>query len=420
MTAKPKFSGYSQAFLAALITFTIGMSYGAYSMLILPLAERLNISTAAAGIPGTVETFAAFGLGLLGAGTLIKKWTARRCILIGALVASAFCGAYLYLPTLFLVGVYEAVVGFTQSFGYSVGMAAFIRQWFIEKREMVLGVATAAIGFGSAAGTFLYGVIETNMGTGAVAIGFGCLGVLCLIIYLFFLRTPDQLGQKPLGWEKAEALAAAEGKAGGVDFGIEFKDALKSPSLYLIMGSCLLWALAMVTTPYLATILMTNGMDTMGAANYSSISNLAVAGMALLLGTLTSKLGPKSYVVTAFGAGILGLVTLQMWTATQSSAILFIASILMGGGYVVGNTYAPMVTTKVFGNKAYDQIIPLVFGMRCVGLGVGVLLLPGIADKTGSWTLSLYLAMGMMVVAIFIGLLALKLAPMNKLHAAKD
>ena len=47
-------------------------------------------------------------------------------------------------------------------------------------------------------------------------------------------------------------------------------------------------------------------------------------------------------------------------------------------------------------------------------------LLPGIADKTGSWTLSLYLAMGMMVVAIFIGLLALKLAPMNKLHAAKD
>ena len=257
------------------------------------------------------------------------------------------------------------------------------------------------------------------MGTGAVAIGFAGLGVLCLIIYLFFLRTPDQLGQKPLGWEKAEALAAAEGKSGGVDFGIDFKDALKSPSLYLIMGSCLLWALAMVTTPYLATILMTNGMDTMGAANYSSISNLAVAGMALLLGTLTSKLGPKSYVVTAFGAGILGLITLQMWTTTQSSAILFIASILMGGGYVVGNTYAPMVTTKVFGNKAYDQIIPLVFGMRCVGLGVGVLLLPGIADKTGSWTLSLYLAMGMMVVAIFIGLLALKLAPMNKLHTAQ-
>ena len=42
MTNQPKFSGYFQAFLAALMTFTCGMSYGAYSLLIVPLSERLG------------------------------------------------------------------------------------------------------------------------------------------------------------------------------------------------------------------------------------------------------------------------------------------------------------------------------------------------------------------------------------------
>lgn len=42
MTNQPKFSGYFQAFLAALMTFTCGMSYGAYSLLIVPLSERRN------------------------------------------------------------------------------------------------------------------------------------------------------------------------------------------------------------------------------------------------------------------------------------------------------------------------------------------------------------------------------------------
>lgn len=54
--------------------------------------------------------------------------------------------------------------------------------------------------------------------------------------------------------------------------------------------------------------------------------------------------------------------------------------------------------------------------MRCVGLGVGVMLLPSLAEQQGDWTLPLMLAIGMMVVAIIMGLLAMQLAPMRKLH----
>ena len=91
--------------MAALITFTCGMSYGAYGMLIVPLSQRLGCSITAAGIPATVETLAAFAGGMLIGGKLIEKWTARRCILIGGLIACVFVASYIYLPSLFLLCV---------------------------------------------------------------------------------------------------------------------------------------------------------------------------------------------------------------------------------------------------------------------------------------------------------------------------
>lgn len=417
MTTQPKFSGYFQAFLAALMTFTCGMSYGAYSLLIVPLSERLGCSLTAAGFPATVETFASFLVGLFGGGILIEKFTARRCVLIGSLVACVFVAGYLYLPSLVLVCIFEAIVGASMAFGYSSGMSAFIRQWFIDKRESILGVAIACIGFGGAAGTWLFGVLDSRYGFGVTSIAFACLGVLCILIYVFALRTPEQLGQKPLGWEKAEALASEEGKGSSTDFGVDFKTALRSPSLYLTMLSCLLWALSMVISPYLATILMTNGVSDLDAANYSTVNNIAIAVMSIVVGALTSKLGPKSYVISAFGAGIVGLAAMLAWLqASRTMVTLLLAVVLLGAGYVVGTTYGPIVTTKVFGNKCYDRVIPLVFGMRCVGLGVGVLLLPSLAEQQGDWTMPLVLAIGMMVVAIVMGLLAMQLAPMRKLH----
>ncbi len=416
-TEKRKFSGYTQVVLAAIVTFTCGMSYGAYGMLIVPLAERMGCSITAAGIPATVETIAAFVAGILGGGALIKKWTARRCMLIGAIIACLFVSSYAYLPSLFLLCVWEAVTGASMAIGYSTGMSAFIKEWFVDKRESVLGVAIACIGFGAAAGSWMFGKLDTTFGLDVTCIAFAALGVLCIIIYLVALRNPDQLGQKPLGWEKAAALAAQEGKTDSTEFGVEYRDALKSPSLYLILGSCLLWALSMVVSPYLATILMTNGIEEMSAANYAGINNLAMAAMAIVVGVLTSRLGPKSYVTVAFGAGIIGLAILWTWLEfVNNSVVLFIASVLVGCGYVVGTTYGPLVTTKVFGNKAYDNIIPLVFGMRCVGLGVGTLLLPTLADKRGSWTLPLILAVIMMVIALIMGLAAMQLSPMKKLH----
>lgn len=417
-TEKKHFSGYMMAALAALMTFTCGMSYGAYGMLIIPLSERLGCSITAAGIPATLETYAAFAMGLIGGGVLIEKLTARRCVLVGALIASLFVGSYVWAPNLMILCVWEVITGASMAFGYINGMAAFIKEWFVERRETVLGVAIAANGFGSAVGNWMFGYLDTRYGIDVTAIAFAAVGVLCILVYVLFLRNPDQVGQKALGYEKALELAAEEGKAeNDSEFGIDYKTALRSPSLYLVLASCLLWALVMVLSPYLATILMTNGVGEMAAASYSSINNLATAGMAILVGFLTSKLGPRSYVIAAFGSCIAGCVLLLLWLeSVRTPVMIVLAAIALGAGYCVGSTYGTMICTKVFGQKAYARIINLVFGMRSIGLGTGVLVIPTLATKSGSWFLPIIVGIVALVGAIICGLLALKLSPMKKLH----
>lgn len=73
-------------------------------------------------------------------------------------------------------GYFQAFLAALMTF--TCGMSAFIRQWFIDKRESVLGVAIACIGFGGAAGTWLFGVLDSRYGFGVTSIAFACLGVL--------------------------------------------------------------------------------------------------------------------------------------------------------------------------------------------------------------------------------------------------
>ena len=59
-------------------------------------------------------------------------------------------------------GYFQAFLAALMTF--TCGMSAFIRQWFIDKRESILGVAIACIGFGGAAGTWLFGVLLLYIG----------------------------------------------------------------------------------------------------------------------------------------------------------------------------------------------------------------------------------------------------------------
>lgn len=409
-TQGTKFSGYKQAVYVALITFLVGACYGALSPLMPITMAALNCSSSEVGMPSTVETIACFIAGLY-AGKFIIKFQAKRCVLACAIISAAFVAVYAYAPSIMVICIYEALLGVFMAAGYSSGMNAFLSKWFIEKREMISGYAQAFIGFGAALGTLVFGEVYDAMGLMAVTIVFACTGVLALLIYLLLLRNPEEIGEKPLGWEKAEALAKAEGKSSGTEYGIGFSGAVKSVSFYLLLASCLLWALAMILFPYLTTALQAGGVEPVVSTRIQSMGQIFLAIFCIFIGTLTSKFGPKTYVIISFGACLLGTLCLGVWCNTGMDILMYATAIFLGSGYAVGTTYGPMITTKLFGTKEYERIIPIVFGMRCIGLGVGIWIVPAIADATGNWANGCWAALIMLVAGIVLGYLAIILAP---------
>ena len=252
------------------------------------------------------------------------------------------------------------------------------------------------------------------MGLTAVTVVFACTGVIAAVIYLFFLRNPEELGEKPLGWEKAESLAKAEGRSAGTEYGIGFSGAVKSVSFYLLLASCLLWALAMILFPYLTTALQAGGVEPVVSTRIHSMGQICLAVFCIFIGTLTSKFGPKTYVIISFGFCLIGALALGMWCNTGSDILMYVAAVLLGSGYAVGTTYGPMITTKLFGTKEYERIIPIVFGMRCIGLGAGIWIVPAIADATQNWANGCWAALIMLAAGAVLGYMAIVLSPVKK------
>lgn len=63
--------------------------------------------------------------------------------------------------------------------------------------------------------------------------------VIGLFAVIYLIKDPKKLGQKPLGWEKAEDLQkqATEGAASAA--GVEYKSALKTPAFWVLVAALL-------------------------------------------------------------------------------------------------------------------------------------------------------------------------------------
>lgn len=410
-----KFSGYKQAIIVALITFLVGACFGTLSLLMPITMAKLGCTYSEVGLPSTVETITCFIAGLF-AGKFMIKFQAKRCVLACSIVSAAFVAVYAYAPSLLVICIYEAFLGVFMACGYSTGMNAFLSKWFIEKREAISGYAQAFIGFGAALGSLIFGEVYASYGLMAVTVIFAFTGVIAAALYLFFMRNPEEIGEKALGWENAEKLAKAEGSSSGTDYGVGFNGAVKSLSFYLVLTSCLLWALSMILFPYFATVLQSGGVADVVSARFQSLGQICLAIFCIIIGTITSKFGAKTYILCAFGSCLIGAAALGVWCYTGISVLIYVAALFLGSGYAVGTTYGPMITTSLFGTKEYERIIPIVFGMRCIGLGAGIWIVPAIAEKTQNWANGCWAALIMLTVGAVLGYLAVLFSPMKKIH----
>lgn len=299
MGNEKKFFGYKAAIGAFLIIFANLGACTTLGTFLASLSAYSEHSLGAVGQIGTVNTICNIILSVVAIKAL-GKLGPKKTMLISILACALHMQFYTFatpganVQSLIFMYIAGGLASFAITFGTHAVCSALIADWFVEKRAKITGYVLSGAGIGAAAWVFLAGqLFKITDYKNCYRIMSVLVLVLGLFAVFFLIKTPEDLGQKPLGWATD---AGSAGNTADVP-GVSYKDALKSSTFkFLVLGLLFTSFGGTVFLSYAPSWWQMNGMSATGAANWNAIYLLLAGGLLLVAGTISEKLGTKGFV----------------------------------------------------------------------------------------------------------------------------
>lgn len=360
MADNKNFFGYKAAvgaFLVIFVNLGVATTLGIF---LASLAEYSEWPVAIVGYIATANTIGNIVLSMVAAKAL-STICVKKCMIISiaTLILHAMCYTFAVpgQKVISLVCFYAAgaICSFSITFGTHAACSTLIAQWFVKKREKITGIVLSGAGFGAALWVFLAGQLFQYFD---YKMCYRIISVLALIIgafaLIFLVKTPEQMGQKPLGWDKADSQ---DGNQEVAVEGITKEAALKSASFWMFAAAMLCVCVAYTAiTSYGPTWWQMCGLSSTAAANWNA-SQLIIAALFLLVaGTVFVKIGPSLFTAlmciafaVCMGANIM--------IGSSVSTVMMAAIVLFAGlSYPLNASVPSMVGQSIFGGKHFAEI----------------------------------------------------------------
>ena len=338
-------------------------------------AERADVSLVF-GLCGLVY----FVLGALG-GILADRWGPRIVCMIGMVLISL--GLYFTSQAQTLGSIYLSfglLVGLGIAFVYTPAIAA-VQPWFTQRRVLASGIAGSGVGAGTlivpVAVSYLLGQLSWRETLQAMALGVLLLG--CGAAYFL---------------ERAPALDVG---LGGQASGLSLSQALKTPVFrWLYLG-------ALISAP----VMFIPFAHISAAARDAGLPDAQAVGLVGLIGigSLTGRFG-IAWVANRLGRietlllmqCLMGLSYL-LWAGAHERLMFAIFTLCFGLSYGSIVSLLPAICKDLFGGKAVSAIIGTLYTGAALGNLLGPVLAGKIFDLTHSYSLVIYLALGLCAIA---------------------
>jgi MFS family permease len=216
-------------------------------------------------------------------------------------------------------------------------------------------------------------------------------------------RSPEEGGWHPDGAERAEG-AAPEAAAEGLPFG----DFVKTPVFWLLAGMILLVnTLNMGIQQHLIPYLTDIGHSSTVAANVMGLYlGMTVFGK-LVLGSFCDRKGLKAG-LTIFTAILVAGIVLLFGAQLTVFAVLF--GVVYGFGNAIQTVLPPLMTVAGAGLAHFALIYGILTIFQTLGSGIGMPLSGYLYDWTGGYEAAFYVYIVLAVLAVLLGVAALKRA----------
>jgi MFS family permease len=373
---------------AAIVTLAMGIRHG-FGLWLQPITQAQG---------WTRETFAfaiaiqnlAWGIAGIFSGMAADRFGATRVIVIGAVSYSLGLIGMAYADSSFLFALTAGVlIGVAQSgTTYAVVYGVIGRNVPAEKRSWAMGVTAAAGSFGQ----FL--MVPTE---GFLISHFGWQQALVLLGFAALLMAPMALGLREPGFGGGAAPARDQSIVHAI------QEAFKYPSFKLLMAGYFVCGFQVVFIGvHMPSYLKDKGLSPQ-VASYA----LALIGLFNVLGTyaagvLGQKLAKRKilafiYLLRAVAISVFLLVPL-------SPASVYVFAGVMGVLWLSTVPPTNALVAQIFGVAHLSMLSGFVFFSHQIGSFMGVWLGGYLYDKTGSYDLVWYIAIGLGVAAALINL----------------
>lgn len=408
-----KFLGYKVTFYACASTFATLSLFSLYNCMMPEIIARMNTTAAQLGVASTIQTIIGFVLSFF-AGPVYKKVHAETWLRLTPFVMIIFVLFCLYSPSVYFMYLAMAMFGVFFTFSCVTGANVVISGWFIKKRDEMMSYTQTSSMLGMTLASFGFSILTRFFDVKTTVFIFLIFYSAVNFFFSFQIRTPQQAGQKPLGYEEG-----GEGTAEEVIYtGLELKEAVKTPSMVLLSLSIFIGGLALIVGSYSTVVMTAFGFSVADAALVYTFYSLATALGAMFMGKIASKVNEKMYVLIAYTFLTIALALLFLWMNGNGhnyilSIVVFVA---LGVGASGMNIFAPIMVPRLFGMKAFSSILPIIVGFFSFGVGTASFITPALAGTYG-WATAVLITIGFVIISLVGSLLAAILSPMKRLKA---
>lgn len=246
-------------------------------------------------------------------------------------------------------------------------VTSMVRQWFIEKLGLAMGLATAASGLSMLFGPIVSMLIIANMSWQTMMRVYGVLMIVGIVIGAQFSKMkPEDVGQKPLGYDAFMAkMQAAAGQKKEEEFYVPFKWAVKHAVFWTlaILWFCSNFAEFIVFSHAINYVTKDLGYDKMTATYIYCILGLVFTFFAVAIGGIVDKMSRASGDPMKARKKVL---TFAYFVAALMALWLNYGVRLTANG---GTSYWAFIVYVIIFAAAFGSYIPSVAGL--VGLAVG-------------------------------------------------
>lgn len=299
LTQNPKFIA-----VGCFLQMFLGMGLcSTFSMMLPEMSAHTGFSTGVISWNLTFAYTASFIVSVFLFKPLLAKFGAKKLLIFGDLLLIGHYLLYSYAESLWMLRICGTLGGLVTLFACATPVSVVITNWFVDKRSSVLAVIMGGYGFGGMIIMPVIGRLIAAYGYQVAYRAHSAAGLILLLVTIIFIRdTPEQMGVKPYGWEKAQQIQAeleAKKALNDAKGGITLASARKTKSYWL------LWiGLAISSFPGVAFRFYNGaffkgpvGLDTVTYSDWAAVLSVCIAAGMLLMGIMSDNIGAPKMVI---------------------------------------------------------------------------------------------------------------------------